>query len=354
MPVAEALGLALGGASLALAFESVLATMNHITTARDFTKDYAHFRNCVEIQKWKLIVWERDGQHWRLMNEAIAGGALRVLGGIETQLQELEGVIVVFEGDLKGFGKNRRGSGAVMSLETIGMGSRSTVSIMAPYRVSKASLSKKFRWTTTGKEKANAALEELRKLVEELYHFVPVNDPVGSTIDTPLQTTSQCQSTDSCHCPQIVELAYGEPQCSHALGLNPEGSWEDLETMRNFQGRHDQLVLIKTLQKELDIYRSIAHQRFPRTRTMKMKKGLRPATGRVAKRRGDKRQHQTALVSKTDRIGDHFEEALVRQMADAIHAARLYSNWVALPSAYAGVMGVFFFFDSVILTLQQR
>ncbi|KAI5781988.1 hypothetical protein FPQ18DRAFT_406678 [Pyronema domesticum] len=335
MPVAEALGLALGGASLALAFESVLATMNHITTARDFTKDYAHFRNCVEIQKWKLIVWERDGQHWRLMNEAIAGGALRVLGGIETQLQELEGVIVVFEGDLKGFGKNRRGSGAVMSLETIGMGSRSTMD-------------------NNRKREANAALEELRKLVEELYHFVPVNDPVGSTIDTPLQTTSQCQSTDSCHCPQIVELAYGEPQCSHALGLNPEGSWEDLETMRNFQGRHDQLVLIKTLQKELDIYRSIAHQRFPRTRTMKMKKGLRPATGRVAKRRGDKRQHQTALVSKTDRIGDHFEEALVRQMADAIHAARLYSNWVALPSAYAGVMGVFFFFDSVILTLQQR
>jgi hypothetical protein len=47
------------------------------------------------------------------------------------------------------------------------------------------------------------------------------------------------------------------------------------------------------------------------------------------------------MVSKTDKIGDHFEEALVRQMADAIHAARLCSNWVALPSAYAG--GMFFF-----------
>jgi hypothetical protein len=298
MPVAEALGLAFGGVSLALTFESVLATMNRITTARDFTKDYAHFRNCIEIQKWKLIVWERDGQHWRLMDEPIAGGALRSVRGIEALLQELEGVAVVFEGDLKGSRKTRRRSGAVMSLATIGMGSHSTMSIMTPYRVSKASMSKKFRWTTTGKEKANEALEELRKFVEELYRFVPVNDPIVATIDTPLETTSQCQSTDICHSPQIVELDYGEPQISHTLGLNPEGSWADVETTRNFQEIHE-LVLIKTLQKELDIYRSIAYQRFPRTRTMKMKKGPRPATGRVAKRGGDKRQHQTGTYPES-------------------------------------------------------
>lgn len=57
----------------------------------------------------------------------------------------------------------------------------------------------------------------------------------------------------------------------------------------------------------------------------------------------------TALVSKTPDLRDHLEEALVRQMADAVHAARLCCKWSIFPSAYAGGI-VFFFFPQNLKT----
>lgn len=89
-PIMEIAGMTIGDAGLVLAFESVLATMQQIPTAKNYPKDYTRFARSVKIQLGKLEIWKRDGQNYRLKDDLIAEHVWSAIEGIQELLEELE------------------------------------------------------------------------------------------------------------------------------------------------------------------------------------------------------------------------------------------------------------------------
>jgi hypothetical protein len=218
----------------------------------------------------------------------------------------------------------------------------------AQKRGGKVSTLKKLKWATTGKQKAVDALEELRKFVDELFRLVPVNDPdyitTGPSTGSPDNETSR-----------IIDLDDESPV------LLP--SWENVEGISQaLDIHHEQLLLeIASLQKQRDLYRKMAHQRIPRNFAARARTRRRPLKPMGIEKANEKRNLEdlklvslrplmnvsigtcvntaTVALSKTDNMMDHLEEALARQMVDAVHAARLCCGHAALPCG----PNVFFF-----------
>lgn len=85
----EIAGLTLGGVGLVTAFDSVISIMDHISTARDFPKQYAFFTDNIQIERGRLGIWKLHGHHHRLRDPLVGENVERALRWILQLLKEV-------------------------------------------------------------------------------------------------------------------------------------------------------------------------------------------------------------------------------------------------------------------------
>jgi hypothetical protein len=239
----EIAGLTLGGIGLVTAFDSVISIMDHISTAREFPKQYAFFADKIQIERGRLGIWKLHGQHHRLRDPLVGENVERTLRWILQLLKEVE----VIETKYSGERNNKRRlwrrdtwtiSGSTSVLRTTGgttMVTRSATD-SPTFMISKRA---RIRWAVFGKKDVKEPMEELGRLVDYLYEFVPLatawmdQTPEDIAQDFSVSSQSLHQGSLLLESPSkepaleqftVPHLDHGEPTSSIPVNTSASGS----------------------------------------------------------------------------------------------------------------------------------